>query len=71
LNRNYDNFLNLTLNTRIRERRDSWYAFEDTVFYGEKGGALADEGAINGQRVLELRREGDESPSLRPFLAKF
>lgn len=59
MNRNYDNFLNLILDTRIKELKDGWYAFEDTVFYGEKGGALPDEGTINGQKVLELRWEGD------------
>ncbi len=59
MNRNYDDFLKLTLDTRIKTVRDGWYAFEDTVFYGEKGGALADEGEINGQKVLELQWEGD------------
>ena len=52
MNRNYDDFLKLTLDTRIKTVRDGWYAFEDTVFYGEKGGALADEGEINGQKAV-------------------
>ena len=34
MNRNYDDFLKLTLDTRIKTVRDGWYAFEDTVFYG-------------------------------------
>lgn len=59
MNRAYDDFLNLRCDTAIREVRDGWYTFEDTVFYGEKGGALADEGTINGQRVTGLRWEGD------------
>lgn len=59
MTRLYDNFLNLTLDTKIKSVRDGWYSFEQTVFYGEKGGMLPDEGTINGQKVLKLRWEDD------------
>ena len=59
MTRIYDDFLNLTLDTRIKNVRDGWYEFEQTVFYGEKGGILPDEGMINGQKVLKLQWEGD------------
>ncbi len=59
MTRVYDDFLNLHCDTTIKTAQDGWYSFEDTVFYGEKGGILPDEGTINGQKVLELKWEGD------------
>ena len=59
MTRVYDDFLNLICDTKIKTAQDGWYSFEETVFYGEKGGILPDEGTINGQKVLELKWEGD------------
>ena len=49
----------LTLETRISYEKDGYYAFEDTVFYGEKGGMLSDEGTINDLNVIDLKWDGD------------
>ena len=59
MNRNYDNFRKLQCDTVIREVRGSWVSFENTVFFGEKGGMPSDQGTINGYPVLELLWEGD------------
>lgn len=59
MNRHYDDFLDLTLDTVIKEEKDGYYAFDDTVFYGEKGGMPSDEGTINGKKVLDLKWEND------------
>lgn len=59
MSRAYDDFRRLTCTTKIREEKDGWYSFEDTVFYGEKGGMPSDRGTINGQKVTDLRWEGD------------
>lgn len=59
MNQYLDNYEILELETRIKEYRDGYYTFEDTVFYGEKGGMLKDEGYINGFKVIDLRYEDD------------
>lgn len=51
----YDDYRRVTCTTAIAEEKDGWYRFEDTVFYGDKGGMPADEGTINGQTVDGLR----------------
>lgn len=55
MTRQYDDFLKLQCNTTIKEEQDGYYAFEETIFYGEKGGALSDEGWINQQPVVDLK----------------
>ncbi len=59
MNKHYDNICDLVLDTKIKEEKDGYYAFDDTVFYGEKGGMDSDEGTINGLKVLDLKWEGD------------
>lgn len=52
----YDNYKRCTLTTRIRHiDENGWYAFEDTVFYGEKGGMPDDVGTINNLKVTGLK----------------
>lgn len=61
MNKHYDNFKDLSLTTKIKAvRDDNWYEFEDTVFYGEKGGMLRDLGTINGHEVIDLKWEGNK-----------
>lgn len=36
----YDNFEKLNCITQIKDIRENYYSFEQTVFYGEKGGQL-------------------------------
>lgn len=57
--RHYDDLFDWNLTTTIAEEQDGYYRFEDTIFYGPKGGMLADHGSINGQPVLDLKWEGD------------
>ena len=59
MNKNYDNSKKLDLETKIKEYKDGYYIFEDTVFYGEKGGMDADIGTINGLPVIDLKWDGD------------
>lgn len=59
MNKHYDNIKDLLLDTKIKEEKDGYYAFEDTVFYGEKGGMDSDEGTINGLKVIDLKWDGD------------
>ena len=40
----YDNLLNLSCDTTIATEKDGYYAFKETVFYGEKGGMPGDKG---------------------------
>lgn len=59
MNPYYDDFSQLSLTTHIIDQKDDYYAFEATVFYGEKGGMPSDRGWINGQPVLDLKYIGD------------
>lgn len=59
MSRHYDHLLDLSLDTTIKEEKDGYYAFEDTIFYGEKGGMPSDKGTINGQEVIDLKWEGE------------
>lgn len=55
----YDDFLALTHTTRIKDEVDGYYVFEETCFYPEHGGMLADQGTINGLDVVDLKwKEG-------------
>ncbi len=56
----YDDFRRISCDTEIREIRDGWYLFEDTVFYGEKGGMPSDTGTVNGMPVTALKWDGDD-----------
>ncbi|MDO1604827.1 hypothetical protein Q2T76_02025 [Lactobacillus sp. YT155] len=58
MNKFYDNFEQLTLTTKIKDAQDSYYSFEGTIFYGEKGGQLPDKGWINSQSVEDLKWDG-------------
>lgn len=55
----YDDFMDIVLDTTILDQHDNYYAFHNTVFWGEKGGFPSDHGWINGQPVLELKWEND------------
>ena len=59
MNLHYDHYKETVLNTVIKEEKDGYYAFEDTIFYGEKGGMPSDKGTINGLEVLDLKWDGD------------
>ena len=54
----YDNFEKLNCITQIKDIRDNYYSFEQTVFYGEKGGQLDDKGTINDLPVTDLKWVG-------------
>ena len=55
----YDNLLNLSCDTTIATEKDGYYTFEETIFYGEKGGMPGDKGTINGLEVIDLKWEDD------------
>ena len=57
--RHYDNLLNLSCDTTIATKKDGYYTFEETVFYGEKGGMPGDKGTINSLEVIDLKWEDD------------
>ena len=57
--KNYDNLLNLSCDTTIKTEKDGYYTFNETVFYGEKGGMPGDKGTINGFDVIDLKWEDD------------
>jgi len=59
MSRNYDDFTRLECVTTITDFKDGYYAFADTVFYGEKGGMPSDKGTINSLEVTDLKWEGD------------
>ena len=56
----YDDFWRLTTDTKIAQEKDGAYTFEDTVFWGEKGGMPGDTGTINGLPVTDLFWEDGE-----------
>lgn len=55
----YDDYTRTECTTTIRDVKNDWYAFNDTVFYGDKGGMPSDSGTINGQKVDGLKWEGE------------
>ncbi|MCI2154056.1 MAG: hypothetical protein LKK26_04850 [Solobacterium sp.] len=55
----YDDYTRTECTTTIRDVKDDWYAFNDTVFYGDKGRMPSDSGTINGQKVDGLKWEGE------------
>lgn len=59
MNLHYDHYKETVLDTVIKEEKDGYYCFEDTIFYGEKGGMPSDKGTINGLEVLDLKWEGN------------
>lgn len=56
----YDDFWRLKTDTIIAKEKDGAYTFEDTVFWGEKGGMPGDSGTINGFPVTDLFWEHGE-----------
>ena len=57
---NNDHFEQLELKTTIKEEKEGYYQFEETIFYGDKGGMLADVGTINGMKVTDLKYDENE-----------
>lgn len=74
INYNYDDCKKLSLTTTIKDYQDGYYCFEDTVFYGEKGGMPCDVGKINNQKVIDLKWVDDvlwhkvENPLKNPII---
>lgn len=54
-----DHYEQIELDTTIKEEKDGYYLFQETIFYGNKGGQLADTGTINGLKLVDLKYEGD------------
>ena len=59
MNKYLDDYNITELSTEISECKDGYYAFKETIFFGNKGGMLADKGTINGYEVKDLRYEND------------
>lgn len=75
---NYDDFWRLETDTTIAEEKDGAYTFEDTVFWGEKGGMPSDRGTINELPITDLTwKDGvlwhrvNGSLSLIPFICRW
>lgn len=48
-------FLKFHLNTTIKDQKDEYYSFKETIFFPNKGGMLEDKGTINNLEVLDLK----------------
>lgn len=55
----YDDFWKLSLDAKISQEKGGAYTFDQTVFWGDKGGMPSDKGTINGLPVTEIFWEGD------------
>ena len=55
MSRAYDDFRRTSCTTRIKDKKDGWYAFEETVFYGEKGGMFSVPPTLTSRRCAGIR----------------